>query len=58
MPRQHEDITKLKDDIERLEELDIDAELLGHTQLVCIYNALGLKIMQRYRQIDLLRTQS
>ena len=34
-----EDISTLKDQIRRLEELDIDAELLGHTQLSA-YNAL------------------
>jgi len=34
-----EDINTLKNQIKRLEELDIDAELLGHTQLSA-YNAL------------------
>ena len=34
-----EDISTLKDQIRRLEELDIDAELLGHNQL-SVYNAL------------------
>jgi DNA repair exonuclease SbcCD ATPase subunit len=33
----NEDITKLKDNIERLKKLDIDAELLGHKQLI-VYN--------------------
>jgi DNA repair exonuclease SbcCD ATPase subunit len=35
-----EDISTLKDQIRRLEELDIDAELFGHNQL-SVYNALA-----------------
>lgn len=49
-----EDINTLKDQIIRLEELDIDAELLGHTQL-SVYNAL----VKDHADIDklMLRTQ-
>jgi DNA repair exonuclease SbcCD ATPase subunit len=49
-----EDINTLKDQITRLEELDIDAELLGHTQL-SVYNAL----VKDHADIDklMLRTQ-
>ena len=51
----NEDITKLKDNIERLKKLDIDAELLGHKQLI-VYN----ERLKEHRDIDkiLVRTQS
>ena len=51
----NEDINKLKDDIERLKKLDIDAELLGHKQLV-VYN----ERLKEHKDIDkiLVRTQS
>ncbi len=51
----NEDINTLKEQIETLEKLDIDAELLGHKQLA-VYNAL----VKDHADIDklLLRTQS
>lgn len=51
----NEDINTLKEQIEMLEKLDIDAELLGHKQLA-VYNAL----VKDHADIDklLLRTQS
>jgi len=48
-----EDISTLKDQIRRLEELDIDAELLGHTQLSA-YNAL----LKDHADIDKLITRT
>ena len=51
----NEDITKLKDNIERLKKLDIDAELLGHKQLI-VYN----ERLKEHKDIDriLVRTQA
>ena len=48
-----EDINTLKNQIKRLEELDIDAELLGHTQLSA-YNAL----LKDHADIDKLITRT
>ena len=48
-----EDINTLKNQIKRLEELDIDAELLGHKQLI-VYNAL----VKDHADIDKLITRT
>jgi DNA repair exonuclease SbcCD ATPase subunit len=48
-----EDINTLKSQITRLEELDIDAELLGHKQLI-VYNAL----VKDHADIDKLITRT